>query len=497
MDRLTAKKDRGDRALTVKTIIGLIVTFGFQLLPAPEPITRAGMAAIGMFLGIVWFIATVDKVWPTFVVMILFSFYAFDIYPDSTADSPVYETVLQSFGNWITFFIVALMLMCHAVSESGLLQRMTVWFVTSRVARRGPWSLTLMFLLATLIVGCVMDCTPATVIMIMIAHEIFEALGFKPGDSWPKALICMIPMVVTVAFGMTPIGHNLAVGIMGIASEASETPVNMVQYMVIGVPTGLVILTCMCLYFRFAVRPDVTPFANVDYSALLSLKSGAMGKREKFVAAVSLLVLLFWLMPGVLAIAAPQSQLLQFVNNMSMLWPVLVADALFAMVRIDGRPVLDIKDALSRISWIPAFMFAGIIMVANALRQDSVGVIDWVTEQIVPLIGGATPIVIIMVLAVVTVVCTNFLNNNAVGYLFITASAPIAASLGINPAVVAVVVALGANCAYTTPAASVVATFSCTDEYCDAGYVFRHGCVMLLFSLAALSLLAYPLGKLI
>ena len=133
MDRLTAKKDRGDRALTVKTIIGLIVTFGFQLLPAPEPITRAGMAAIGMFLGIVWFIATVDKVWPTFVVMILFSFYAFDIYPDSTADSPVYETVLQSFGNRITFFIVALMLMCHAVSESGLLQRMTVWFVTSRV----------------------------------------------------------------------------------------------------------------------------------------------------------------------------------------------------------------------------------------------------------------------------------------------------------------------------------------------------------------------------
>lgn len=486
-----------DTRYWVKAIIGLALIFGIQFIPAPAPITQPGMAVIGMFVGLIWMITAVDKVWPTFAVICLFSFYAFDIYPDSTASSPVYETVIQSFGNWIVLFIVTMLLLCEALQQVGLLRRMTLWFITRKVAQKGPWALTTMMLLATLVVGAIMDCTPTAMVMIVIAHEVFNAFGFKEGDEWPQMIIAAIPMTVTIAFGMTPIGHNLVIAVMDIVAAASGESINMVQYMLIGVPVGLILFAILILYFKYFVKPDTSKFNDVDFSGLRALKPGKMSAQEKIVAVVACAVLLFWLAPGVLGIVAPDSSILAFVNEMTMLYPVMAAIALLAFIHIDGKPILNMSEALNKISWTPTFMFASVVMIATALRQDTVGVIDWVDAYVAPAVAGFSPFVMVLVLAAITVAVTNFLNNTAVGMLFATACAPFALSVGVNPVIVAVVIALGSNLAYTTPAASFVATFSVTDPYCNGGYVLRHGIVMAVISVIVCGILCYPLGSML
>ena len=485
-----------DTSYWIKAIVGLVIIFGGQFIPAPAPITRAGMAVLGMFIGLIWMIATVDKVWPTFAVICLFAFYAFDIYPASTASSPVYETVTQSFGNWIVLFIVTMLLLCECMQEVGLLRRMTLWFVTRKIARKGPWALTTMILLATLIVGSVMDCTPTAMVMIVISHEVFQALGFKEGDDWPKMVVAAIPMVVTISFGMTPIGHNLVVAVMGIVSAASGETINMLQYMMLGVPIGLLLFVLILVYFRFVVKPDISQFETVDFNKLEELKAGKLTLQEKIVAVVAVCVLLFWLTPGVLGICAPESPILAFVNQMSMLYPVMAAIALLAFIHVDGKPILNMSATLNKISWVPTFMFASVVMIATALRQETVGVIAWVDTYVAPVVGSFSPFFMVFVLAAITIVATNFLNNTAVGMLFATACAPFAVSVGVNPVVVAIVVALGCNLAFTTPAASFVATFSVTDDYCDGNYVLRNGVVMAVISIVVCGLLCYPLGSL-
>ena len=105
----------------VKSLIGILIMILFPLIPAPAPITSAGMMVIGQLLGLIFLWSFVDMMWPTFLAIILFGLRAKEIYPNSWQINSIYEAGAQSFGNWIVVFALGCLILCVALEESGIM----------------------------------------------------------------------------------------------------------------------------------------------------------------------------------------------------------------------------------------------------------------------------------------------------------------------------------------------------------------------------------------
>ena len=67
----------------IKVILAIAFMVLFQFIPAPAPLTTAGMQVIGIFIGILLLVATVDVTWPVFVTLIVIPFFMSNIYGET------------------------------------------------------------------------------------------------------------------------------------------------------------------------------------------------------------------------------------------------------------------------------------------------------------------------------------------------------------------------------------------------------------------------------
>jgi sodium-dependent dicarboxylate transporter 2/3/5 len=499
MSELTKKATtprKKDVAYYIKSAIGIAIMVFFGLIPAPAPITQTGMILLGQFIGLIFLWSTVDMVWPTFLAIALFGFIATDIYPGSFALASVYEAGMQSLGNWCVILVFGLLLICDVLSETGIIRRLALWFLTRKVAKRSPWGFIFMFLLASLVIGLFMDPTPSQLLMFALATEIFEVAGVEKEDRLAKVVSVGITVSVVVAFAATPICHSMPILFMGIYSAISGTSVNWVSYMAILLPVAIVIWVLMFLFFKYFTKTDVSKFKNLDFDKIEAMKAGPMTAKEKFIVTVCLILVAIWILPGFLSILAPNSAIYQVLDAMTMYTPLLFVIVLFAIVRFDGKPVLNIPQSCSRINWEVLLLLAGIMMIASAMGEDTTGIAAWVTGAIAPMVSGLTPLVLILLLCVISVVLTNIANNIPVGIVLVTVSVPICMEMGVNPFIAALAISYCANLAYVIPPAFVPVATCYAYPYGGGKYMFRWGLVAAVVSIVVCCVMIYPLGLL-
>ena len=491
---LTAKKR--NTAYYIKSIIGLAIMIFFGMLPAPAPITPAGMAVLGEFIGLIFLWTTVDMVWPTFAAIVLFGFHATEIYPNSFALASVYEAGMQSIGNWCVIIVIGLLIFCEVLNQTGIIRRVALWFLTRKTARKSPWGFTFMFMLAALVVAIFMDVTASQLLLYALATEIFEILGVEKEDKWAKVISIGIMISVVLSFAATPICHTMPILFMGIYSAIAGVGVNWLAYMAVGLPVCLIIWVIMLAFFRFVVKPDMSKLEGLDFDKIEAMRPGPMSKRERFVVVFSAILVFVWILPGFLAVLAPTAAFTQWMDSITMLTPLLVVLVIFAIVRIDGEPILDIAETCGRINWMVVLLLAGIMMIASAMGESTTGLSDWVLQAVSPLVSGMSAFGMIALMCVISVILTNIANNIPVGIVLISIGVPLSLQMGINPFVTAVAVSISANLAFTIPPAFVPVGTCYAYPYGGGKYTLRWGIVASLVSIVITALLIYPLGML-
>ncbi len=488
-------KRKKDTGYYIRAAIGICIMIFFGMIPAPAPITQTGMIVIGQFIGLIFLWTTVDMVWPTVVAIVLFGFIAMDVYPASFALASVYEAAAQSWGNWVVVLVLGLLLLCEVLSESGLIRRIALAFLTSRFAKKGPWAFTFMFLLATFVIGLFIECNGVQVLLFALATEIFQMLGIGTEDKAAKVISIGITICVIISCAATPICHSMPLLFMGIYSAIAQTPINWIGYTAICVPIGIILMLLIFAFFRFVVKPDMSKLENIDYSKIEAMKT-PMTSKERFVAVITVLLVIFWILPGFLGVLIPESPVSIALNNMTMLTPLLIALAIFAIIRFDGKPVLDLTKALGNIDWMVIMLLAGIMMIASAMGEPTTGISDWVMTIVAPMVSGLSPMMIVVLMCVIAVLLTNIANNIPVGIILITIGVPLALQLNANPFIVAVAVSFCAVQGYTIPPAFVPVGFCYAYPYGGGKYMLRWGLVQMVITAVVTALLMYPLGLL-
>ncbi len=475
--------------------IGIMIFFG--QLPAPEPITPAGMTVIGLFIGLVILWTLVDLIWPTFVALVLFGPIAKDIYPGSFQRAGIYEAGMQSFGSWIVLFVLGCLILTVALYKSGSINRIAYWFITRKTAKRGIWRFTYMFLLATLVIGCFTDALPVQIFMLGIAYEVFDDLGYKKGDMWPKVMVTGITFCAIISFVMTPISHPLPLLFIGIMEGIAGVKANLFLYMLVGVPIGLILFIALCIYFRSFVKLSDEEIAKFDVAKVEAKKPGPMDLREFATNLICALTLTAWVIPGVLSLIASGSDLAQLFGKVGLLNPLYIAIAALAIIYVGGRPLLSLREAFADVEWTPVVFLASVIMVAGCMGEPTTGIPQYMDANIAPMLNGLGPYALLVTIAVLCCLITNVANNVAVGIIFVVMSTPLALEAGLNPVLIGIAVALGANLAFTIPPSFVPIGVAYASPWGDGGVVFKHGVVMTAVTCIVLAIFLYPLGSLV
>jgi sodium-dependent dicarboxylate transporter 2/3/5 len=480
----------------IKMLIGLGILILFWILPPFAQLTTAGMKVLGLFVMVIYFCIFNEFAWPCILAVAAMSFVLAEIYP-ATVDNTLYRTMELSWGYWMIPFLIANLFITFALTKVGFMRRLAVWILSLKIAKRGPWAFTFTLIFAALFLGLWFDPTATLVFSLGFAKEIFERLGFKKGDSWPSIVIIGIAFSISIAFGMTPISHPLPILALGVYQNMTGASINFVTYMALGIPVGIVCFAGLLLFLRLFAKPDMQKIRDADLDKAIGERPGPMSKRERLTVLIAMCVFGCWLLAGLLNVVSARSPMALFFNRITTVMPAIIGVMLLVLIRVEGEPLMNFEFGMRNgITWNVVMLLAALFMLGNSLSQKTTGFNATISSFLAPFVSsGLSAFVIMLVIVTVIILLTNFLNNIPVVMLLLSVSIPLASSIGLNPLSIALLITIAGEMAFAAPSAFPTITLIYGDEWSEPNRIFRYGLVMMLWSIAVVGFIGFPLAK--
>lgn len=468
----------------IMTIISLCFILFFRFIPAPEGLSVTGMQVIGLFIGIMlmWNFVGID--WPSFLCMALLA--VFEI----MTPGQIFQTGM---GNATINFLLVFFMLSHVLSQVGFSRRVAIWCITNKVAQKSSWAFVIMFLFGAMFMASFMSQTAALLIFLPIAEQIFQELNYGKGDRFPEMLVLGLGIAVGIGSANTPLGHAIILIPIQLLAEQTGLSVNIMSYSIFGIATGLVIFLFVILMYRFLYRPDLSKLKGFDVKSLRA-EIKPMSKQEKISCAMFLLVIAIWILQGFLEDIWPSVGV--YLAGLGNAIPVMVVIIILCVWEVDGKPIMDYKEAITKgVPWSALVFNAAVLVLSGALTLDSVGISDFLVTKLSPLVEGMNPSIFILAISALCVLATNFSSNTVCATVFYTISAPIALAMGnVNMVALASVIGAAASYAFATPPATMPMAVVAGTGWVDVKAMFKYGGLAAIASMLILAFIGYPIA---
>lgn len=421
----------------IALIIGIVIWFA---LPASNGLTDIGVHVIAILIPVLYLWLTTNTHWTCFLALALLVM---------TQAMTANEVWAGSMGHFVVITVLAYMLLNICLKETGVINKIAIWFVTRKFVQGRPYAFMAMFFASNVIIGMFMDNLSLAVIYIGITSVLCEEIGVKKGDSFYTCMFTGVMWGNIILSIASPIAHALPNIIMGSAEAQLGITITYGQWLAVGVPfAALCYLAIMLVVLIW--RPDTTAFKNFDVEAVKK-KYPPLDARGKFSAFIFILVIFFVLAPSILKDVNP---FFAYLNNIGVVIPALLAIVVLALVRMDGKPILNVPAAMKEVAW-PPIIFAGTVSVfATPLSADNTGISQWL-GNIFSFVNGLPPFAVVVILMVFAIIMTNFLSNTVTMVLFFNIGVIVLANGNTNMGVFTIIIALAASMASLTPSAAV------------------------------------------
>lgn len=487
---MEAQKFNMDSKTLIKTLCCFAVIAVFWFMPPVGEITVIGMRVIGVFIGTILLLCLVDTLWPAFLGFILLNM---------TGVMTINQVLQGSMGSWIITFVIASFVLTAALNEVGFTQRLTGWFMTRKFVSKSPWMFVFAFWAISAIVGMFMDQVPATAFFLSFSAITLKQLGYSKDDSFSHMLTIGSVFAVNIGGASTPISHSLALLGMGIYEEATGNAISMFDYLAFGIPAGLVAFILMCVIFKLVFKADVSRIQNADINEIVGNRE-KMDLREKTVVTIFVIVVVMWVLPGLLEIfLGSENAVVAFLDNFSITFWAIAAVVALALIRINNEPLIDLRGTLqNNFAWgVIIFIAIGVVL-GSAVSDEKVGLTEFISNNLAPMVSGLDPIIIVLIFAFVTTVMTNFSSNVTTITVMTGVAVVVAASIPtINPAAFALTTTMCGSLAFVLPSSFAPIAMLHMDENSNPGKVIKYGSVMVLVCTLTVTFIGYNLFALV
>ncbi len=359
---------------------------------------------------------------------------------------PVKE-VFQSYASSSIVLMVGMMVVGGGMMHTGFAKWLGLKLVS--LTGKGERNLVLIAVLS----GWAMSAVASGTASLMILFPIFCSICIASKISMSKI---MMPLFSGIGFGslMTVAGSGMGVATSAILEEAGFAGWTFFEPAWMGLPIGIV-GTIMIVLLYDKILPDtmVVPPAAKD--------SDLEPEQFNSKMAVSAIILVATIAGMVLNTKAV---------------PMYMCAALGGAASVLTGCLTE-KQMFQSISWSTVFMIGGMTSLAKGVEASGLGTV--IADNILSMVGSnASPILIVTIIFLGTLLITQFMSNNAAASLMAPIGISLAASLGVD-AHAFVAAALSGSCAaMLTPIATPIMSFVMeTGEY-EPKTVFKWGVVM-------------------
>ncbi len=473
----------------IHALIGVAIMFIIPLLPIPYPdgtVTEVGKKVLGVFIGTLYLWTTVDPIWSS-----ILSAAAIGL----TGYAPIGGVLASWFGNPTVIQMMFMMIVAGALTYEKVTVYIGRFFLTRKLINGRPWVLTTMILLCSYLLSTFIAPFLPILLLWPVANGIFEDVGYKKGDKYPKLLTILIVAAALAGFPVAPYMNN-ALALLGNYRNISNGAcvINDGPYFITFFIVGLLLILAMVLVSRFVLRPDVEPLKSVTVEKINKNPLPPMNTRQKFLLISFACYVALMLLPSLLKSVPFMATL----NTYSIGFAVFYVAILAGIVMSDGEPILKFSKVMSNnFAWSSFFICTTAILLGSVLTNESTGVAALLSKLLAPIFNGMSPIVFTIALLLVAFVLTNVCNSLVIGMLLQPVILTYATASGINAApIVSLLIYFVLMIAMLTPAASPFAAMMFSNkDYLKSGDIYKYAAIYAVVEIIVFFALAIPFAN--
>lgn len=472
------------RKISILAALACIIFFRF--LPAPAGMTASAMQVLGIFVGalILWLTISID--WPSILAL-----GALVTVPELTMKG----ILASSLGNSTVSFLIFTFMCTYALAKTSFVKRCAIGFICSPLARKSPWLFLFSYCFSILVIGMVMSPSVLFIIYLPIAKAIFDELKLQRDDKLANAMMLGQLITTAISCGMTPIAHVFPIMGLGFYQSATGKSISYVHYMAAAIPVGLICFFLMLLVFRLLLRPDMSKVTGLNFDALKKTVDPA-DAREKAILVIFFLVVAMWVLPEFLKGILPGPA--AFIKSQGTAFPPIVGASLLCMLSLEGKPLLDFKEAMSKgVQWGSIIMAASTLALGAAMTNKDIGLTAWLSQSIAPGLNALPIWLLVVVFTAWALIMTNVASNMVTVTVVCAVALPLCMALGgrISTPAIASIIGMMASYAFTTPPAHPNVALAIGSGWTKTTQVMLYGAIMMVITLLATVLVGYPIGS--
>ncbi len=467
-------------------LIAFVIFLALKLsIPAANGLTPAGVNVIAVFIPILYLWLSVGTDWVSWLALGLL------IMTGIATPDEIYADTL---GAPLIITVIAMMSFSKVLADTGVIDTLVKWMMTREIVRNRPYVFICMMLTACAIVSAFVSIAAVSLIFLSMISAVCSQIGYKKGDPFYTAL-CLGVFWVTNAFnGGSPFGHAMPVVMMSTASAAGS-PISYTQWLAVGIPYA-VITTIACMAIICLIwRPEASKFRDYDLDAARK-EVKPLTKQGIITVVVFAAVVVYWVLPEVAANLIPET-VMSFINSWGTTIPLIFSMSLLCVLHVDGKPVTTFP-VMTSTATVSMLVFIGAVTVlGNIVSNADSGISECLNNILSPVTANMSPFMLVLVVALGTIVLTNFISNTVCMLLFYSLSMPLMSAMGEPVLGLTVVIVAMASFASLVPSAAVTAPFFFGPEHITIRNSFKWNVLAIALAWVIGTFITYPLSNLL
>lgn len=470
--------------------LALVSIIGSRFMPSMGGLSSEAMAVLGVFVGslIMWIGISID--WPSLITLLALGF---------TSSFGFSKTFSGAFGNTTVAFLLFTFVLIYPLSKTNFVRRCTVSFITNNIARKGPWYFVCFLFAAVTFMGLFVSPSVLFVAFMPFLEDIFAVLEVKKGGKTGNMIMMGTAICISLSSGMTAIGHVWPTMAMGYYVSATGNDINQFQYMAMGIPTGILLISLLILGFKFIYRPDDIDEINPEKAMGLRGSIPEADVKEKIILAVVFLTVFLWVGPSLIKTSFPS--IYKMINGWSSAMPPLLGCIILFITTVKGERILDFKEATTKgILWGSILMTGTATWLGACLTNKDVGISSWLTSTLSPISQNLPVTGMVIFFMTWAIIQTNFSSNIVTTTVVSSVALSVLTALPKGTVNVATVVSMvgfaAAICSMTPAGQSTINTVAIGSGWTTTKSMFIWGGFIAIAGIIVLSLFTYPLASL-
>ena len=438
----------------INSVITIVIMFGFGQLPAPAPITPLGMQILGIFLALLFGWTFVDQVWPSILGFIALSL---------TGYAPLAGLMKEGF------------------------------FISRKLVLGKPWLLIFTFFFVVFLMSAMTSSVPVIVVGWGILYCILNQLGYKAGDPLSSYMVVGVVYSSLVGLALFP-WKVLQMVVLGMFANTAGYQLEYSLYISLSLPISIASIIGYVLLGKFLFRLDVEKLKLVTKDSF-DPKDLQINYQQKIIISMLVLLVVLLVAPSIMPKAWAVTKILRGIGAHGVAFLIL---GVFVFLRFGNKAMINLRKASSDVQWDCIFLTAAMLPFTTALNAESTGINAFLIEKFSLIFNGLSPLVFIFLVIVITMIATQFMNNAICGAIMFSIVYPFAVAIGINPAMITVLMIFCLALAMLTPAGSPMSALMFgNSEWISAKEIYRYVVPGVIVIFICVCVVGIPMGFLI